>query len=453
VSSIRPRPRPRWSALSEWASIAAVPFWTSGSFILPLSHLTSRTRTTTTTTTTTAGLLALATLLILTTASRAQPFLDKLDDALFFQSRNGFIRSDFSGLLDLEGYYIDQRPPGLLFGNDHFFNPRLSLFLDTRIGPHLYSLVQARVDRGFDPRARVRSARFDEYLLRWTPFEDARLNVQAGKFATVLGAWVPRHDSWNNPFINAPLPYEHMTTVNDAAVVASGQILVNRRAIADNKPAWLPVLWGPAYATGGSLFGQLGNFDYAFELKNAAPSSRPTQWDAHDRGFDHTTVAARAGWRPNAAWNLGASLSEGAYLNQRTVTPAGTSAGDFRQTVFGQDISYARHGWQLWVEVIESRFEVPNVGNADSLAYFVEAKRKLGANHFVAVRWNQMFFGDVPTATVPQPWDNDVWRVDTAFGWRVTQHLQGKVQYSLSRQRGALQQGEQLLAAQVTMKF
>ncbi|MBM3876083.1 MAG: hypothetical protein FJ386_05100 [Verrucomicrobia bacterium] len=398
--------------------------------------------------------LAATVFLSLAFASRGQSLLDKVDDALFLQSRNGSVRSDLSGLLDLEGYYIDQRPPGMIFGNgDEFFNPRLSLFLDTRLGPHLYSLVQARVDRGFDPRSRVRSARFDEYLLRWTPFEDSRLHLQAGKFATVFGAWVPRHDSWNNPFINAPLPYEHMTTVNDAATVASGQGLVNRRAIADNKPAWLPVLWGPAYTTGGSMFGQLGGFDYAFELKNAAPSSRPMQWDAHDRGFDHTTVAGRLGWRPNAAWNLGASVSEGAYLDQRTVTPAGTSAGDFRQTVIGQDISYARHGWQVWAEVIASRFEVPNVGNADSLAYFVEAKRKLGANHFAAVRWNQMVFDKVPTPAGPQPWDNDVWRVDTAFGWRLSRHVQGKLQYSFSHQKGTSQQGEQLLAAQVTLRF
>ncbi len=384
----------------------------------------------------------------------AQPFLDKLDDSLFFQSRDGFFRSDLSGLLDLEGYYIDQRPPGLIFGNgDSFFNPRLSLFLDTRLGPHLYSLVQARVDRGFDPRSSVRSARFDEYLLRWTPFDDARLNLQAGKFATVFGAWVPRHDSWNNPFINAPLPYEHMTTVNDAAVVASGATLVTRRSLADNKPAWVPVIWGPNYTTGASMFGQLGKFDYAFELKNAALSSRPGEWDARDRGFDNPTVGARFGWRPNASWNLGCSVSEGPYLRDATAVPAGTSAGDFRQTVIGQDISYARHGWQIWAEVIESRFDVPNVGNADTLAYFIEAKYKLTPNLFAAVRWNQQFFADVPTPTGPQPWDNDVWRADFALGWRFSRHLQGKLQYSFSHQKGILQQGEQLVAAQITLKF
>src|SRR5215211_5108451 len=87
---------------------------------------------------------------LLTGSTYAQSWLDKVDDALFLQTRDGNNRVDFSGLFDLEGYYIDQRPPGLIFGNDDdFINPRLSLFLDARAGKHLYAFVQARVDRGF----------------------------------------------------------------------------------------------------------------------------------------------------------------------------------------------------------------------------------------------------------------------------------------------------------------
>src|SRR5436190_6399815 len=112
----------------------------------------------------------------------AQEWLDKVDEALFLQSRGGQYRVDFSGRFDLEGYYLDQRPPGLLFSNDDFVNPRLSLFLDARAGKPFYAFVQARVDRGFDPRTKDSDARFDEYLLRYTPFNDARLNLQIGKF-------------------------------------------------------------------------------------------------------------------------------------------------------------------------------------------------------------------------------------------------------------------------------
>ena len=46
----------------------------------------------------------------------------------------------------------------------------------------------------------------DEYALRFTPWKDGRLNVQIGKAATVFGTWTGRHLSWENPFVNAPLP-------------------------------------------------------------------------------------------------------------------------------------------------------------------------------------------------------------------------------------------------------
>src|SRR2546427_2706898 len=91
-------------------------------------------------------------------------WLDRLDRALSVRSPGGLVRAELSGLLDVEGYYVDQRPPGLLFGDgDSFANPRLSLFLDTHVGRHLYGFVQARFDRGFDPRERPDgSARLDE---------------------------------------------------------------------------------------------------------------------------------------------------------------------------------------------------------------------------------------------------------------------------------------------------
>src|SRR2546423_6773368 len=103
-------------------------------------------------------------LLFFTSSAFGQSWLDTIDDSLFVESPDKYLRVDFSGLFDLEGYYIDQRPLGLIYGGeDDLLNPRLSLFLDARAGTHFYSFVQARIDRGFDPLARVRYARFDEY--------------------------------------------------------------------------------------------------------------------------------------------------------------------------------------------------------------------------------------------------------------------------------------------------
>ena len=52
---------------------------------------------------------------------------------------------------------------------------------------------QARADRRFDPADRHVEARLDEYAVRFTPWRDSRLNLQVGKFATVVGSWALRH--------------------------------------------------------------------------------------------------------------------------------------------------------------------------------------------------------------------------------------------------------------------
>jgi hypothetical protein len=409
---------------------------------------------------------AVAVLVVLAWASPSAAltgWLDRVDRALSVRSPGGLVRAELSGLLDVEGYYVDQRPPGLLFGDgDSFANPRLSLFLDTHVGRHLYGFVQARFDRGFDPRERPDgSARLDEYLLRWTPLDDARVNLQVGKFATVIGNWVARHDSWSNPFVDAPLPYENVTIVSDVSAPATPAEFLARRKLPDRKRVWVPIVWGPSYATGAGVFGRVGPFDYAAEAKNAALSSRPHVWDPRIRAWDDPTASARVGWRPAAAWALGASFSSGPYLRdeaERTLA-SGQGAGDFRQSLVGADAAYAWRHLQLWAEFFACRFEVPlrrgaTSFDADTTAYYVEGRYKLTPALFAALRWNQQLFGDVPDGRGGDDrWDRDVWRADAAVGWRVDRHLQAKLQYAFSRQTGGLQQGQQLVAAQLTLKF
>jgi hypothetical protein len=400
---------------------------------------------------------SLIALLVLATTAFGQSWLDTVDDSLSIKSQNGFLAADLSGLLDLEGYYVDQRPPGLLFKDESFFNPRLSLFLDARGGDHFYSFVQVRFDEGFDPGESPFGARADEYLLRWTPWTDGRLNVQFGKFATVVGSWVQRHDSWSNPLITAPLPYENLTPLSDDDPPSSAADLLSYRRVPDEKGTWLPIIWGPVYSTGWSIFGTAGKFDYALDLKNAAISSHPYAWDLNDSFWRYPTVSGRLGFRPEPAWNHGISFSIGPYLSTdaSSALPSGQGIGDYDHVTLDYDVSYAHGLWQIWAEIFLSRFEVPNVGNADLLAYYIEAKYKLTPNLFAAARWNQELYADINNgAGGEEPWGNDMYRVDLALGYRFTRHLQSKLQYSFGYRPGApLQQGEQLVATQVTLKF
>jgi len=386
--------------------------------------------------------------------SVGQEFLARADEALFVESGTGWFRADLSGRLDLETYYIDEQPPGLVFENDPwFFNPRLSLFLDATMGDHLYAMVQSRIDKGFDPGSRPDGdVRLDEYFLRYTPLQGPEVNLQVGKFAMVFGEWVHRHLSWENPFVTAPLPYENMTVITDHLAPGAPGGFLGRQNRADVKNAWLPVVWGPVYTSGASVFGTVGRLDYAFEVKNANISSRPYAWDPFRVHWQHPTLGGRIGHRPNASWKYGASFSHGAYLLPQAAgtLPAGTGIGDFNQSTFGFDMSYSWRKLELWSEVIASRFEVPNVGNADSLSYFVEGRYRILPRLFGAVRWNQQFFMDV--ANTGLDWDQDIYRIDVAATYRWTRHLQTKLQYSFSQQDGPIQQGEQLLAGQVTVK-
>src|SRR5205085_9866959 len=170
------------------------------------------------------------------------------------------VRARVSGTLDLEGYAFSGPAPGLILtSSDTLFNPRLSLFVDAQIGAPVYIFTQTRLDRGFDPTDHGAQVRLDEYAIRVTPWDDGRFTIQAGQFATVVGAWVPRHLSWDNPFINAPLPYENPVGIEDKSVPYRPYLGVGGPA---EKYEYNPVIRAPSYATGVLVAGPLGQIAY-----------------------------------------------------------------------------------------------------------------------------------------------------------------------------------------------
>jgi hypothetical protein len=386
---------------------------------------------------------------------RAEDVLDRVEDALTFSGFDDQLRFRFSGLVSLEYYHHDEASTNLIFSEaDNFLNPRLSLFFDAQLGPQVYLFAQSRLDRGFDPADHDAEMRLDEWAVRWTPWDDGRLSVQAGQFSTIVGNYIERHLAWDNPFITPPLIYDQITAIYDAE--APGSASVFAEGITDEKYDYNPVVWGPAYTSGLSVSGQLGKFDYAAEFKNASLSSRPESWSVTNVGFDHPTISARLGYRPDLAWKFGVSASEGAYFTDAVGSdlPSGTGINDYRQKVLAQDVSFAWRHWQFWAELYEARFEVPYIGNADTLGYYLEAKYKFTPQLFGALRWNQMFFGDIPNGRGgKQPWGHDTWQLDSAVTYRLTPHMQMKLQYSLQHQAEVAKAYTHLLAAQFTVRF
>ena len=382
-------------------------------------------------------------------------FFDRLDNALTIAAFDGNLRARLSGTIDTEFYNFQQPAPGLIDSEiDNLFNPRLTLFLDAQFRSQIYFFAQSRLDRGFDPSDHGAQVRLDEYALRFTPWDDGRFNLQVGKFATVVGNWVPRHLSWENPFINAPLVYDNVTPISDKIAPASRLDFVER--FDNEKYEFNPVIWGPSYASGISISGRLGRFDYAAEMKNASLSSRPESWSVTETGFDDPTFSGRVGFRPNQIWNFGLSASDGPYFRPEAeqTLPPGRNIGDYREFVLGQDASFAWHHLQLWAEFYEAQFEVPRVGDADTFAYYFEAKYKFTPQLFGALRWNQQLFSNIPDGAGGQVrWSQDLWRIDVAAGYRFTSHIQLKLQYSFQQETTGPHDDNHLVATQLTVRF
>jgi len=395
--------------------------------------------------------------------------LDDLQDNLSFSAFDERLRLRLSGTLDLEAYNVDKPAPALVYTAKHFLlNPRLTVYLDAKFDNYLYGFVQARVDRGFDPSDEGAQIRLDEYAIRIRPWQDAGFpRIEIGKFATVVGSWVHRHGSWENPFIDAPLPYDRLVGLWDIMAPDSAATLLYwghvpfdgiTRFFGDgysDKRFRLPIIWGPSYASGLSIGGDLGKMRYAFEVKNAALAARPESWDLTRNSFGYPTFSGRIGFKPNVMWDFGVSGSFGPYLQPEAAfsLPRGDSIGDYHEILIGQDVTFAWHHWQFWAEVFETRFEVPNVGNADLLSYYLEAKYEVTSQLFVAARWNQQLYGDVPFNGENTRWGNDTWRVDAAVGYRFSADLQLKLQCSFTHHDEDVQEGERLLGAQLTFRF
>ena len=405
----------------------------------------------------------------LVVASRAatgtDDIVDRIDDALTWSTANDRIRARLSGTLELEEYWLPQPSQGVIYADEkRVAAPRLVLFLDAQAGDQGYFFTQARVDRGFDPGEAHTQLRLDEYALRFTPKADARLNFQIGKFATVVGNWTSRHLAWDNPFITAPLPYENLTGIWDQVAAPSVETLRRWAYLAPGpargNPAIdqsrVPIIWGPSYALGAAVSGIIAKFNYAVEIKNASLSSRPARWNDLASLRETPTYSGRIGYRPDERWIVGASFSTGPNLRSaaRPTLASGTKLKDYREIVFGQDLSFAWHHWQIWAEAYETRFTIPRVGKAETLAYYLELKYKFTPQFFAALRWNQQIYGQLATSTgTSLPWGRDVWRVDFAPSYRFNPHSELKLQYSLQAGGAGPHNYFETIAVQFVLRF
>jgi hypothetical protein len=415
----------------------------------------------------TLALAAAAALALAAPASAQGDPLDDLADAVreatIFETPDRTFSFDLDMYLTMDNFVMSQPPPPIIdAGGNYLANPRLSLLGQVDLYDWITMFALGRVDRGFDPTDESLQARPDEYYAQFDPF-DGPFRFTAGKFGTSYGQWARRYFEWDNPMTTAPLAYEWITTVGDGTnaltVAPSVAGFLNRKNLVGDRSKWVPAIWGPSYTTGFRFDGSAAIFDYAFEIKNNALSSRPGEWDLWDHGFygQGLTYQGRFGVRPVTDWSLGVSGSSGAYLIPSAAgVPAGTQWYDYKQNAAGFDVSWAHGPLEAWSEVQWTSFDVPGaVGTVALVSYFIEGRWKFSPGWWLSGRWNQQLYDDIrdPATGQDVAWDNDVWRLEACVGWKVDRSLTVKAQYSFADQSGPIDQGQSLFDLQLVLGF
>ena len=359
-------------------------------------------------------------------------------------STDGFWQINLRPSAELIGWSSDVPAPALNFYDDDvFLDPRFKLSLDAAAGSHWFLHLNSQLDRGFDPGSRADGDfRVDEIFLRFRPTDDQRLNFQIGKFPTVFGSWIAQHDFFDDPFLLPPLPYSQIVGVNVRTPAATSPAAMTARSAgkapslaALSKENWASLIWGPSYATGASIFGSTEHLDYAFEIKNAALSSHPDAWFPAGDDFENPTFTGRIGYRPDAAWAFGLSASRGPYFTDdaANLLPQGKDRGDFQQSTVGLDARWASGSFILSGEVIGSEFETPSSGDLRTLAWFLQARWKVAPGIWLAGRFGQMVANQADGLNGrATSWSPDVWRAELGAGWRITNRMLLKVDYSFT---------------------
>lgn len=404
-------------------------------------------------------MIALALLAFLAPQEDDEGFLGLSPGSLSVANKSGSLRFTLSGTVDLEAYLVTETSPGLLFEDRSFANPRLTLFLETEVGERLFLFAQSRIDRGFDPGDRGEpTIRLDEWFARYTiGEEDLNVSFQAGKFATPLGNFVPRHESMKNPFVRAPLLYDHITTVGDNKAPTDNQNFIHRRDIPDKKAEWVTMIWGPVYHTGAMVFATLGKFDLRFAVTNAAPCERPEEWEPGELEFENLAFSGRAGWNPFFGFKVGLNFARGPWLRdvaEPTLAP-GDDRNDFAQTLVGIDLEYNIDHFIFWAEVYVSDWDVPNVsGNVRAIGWYLEGRYKIRPGLYVSARFGQMLFNEIEDASGNDTeWERDHWRAEIGVGYFIYVNLLAKAQIEYNKTQGPEDPDDTVGSFSLTLAF
>ena len=287
------------------------------------------------------------------------------------------------GVTDVELWKTDDGST-LLARNEGRVAPlaRLNLWAAWELpaGLTLYALGEAEAG----PAVEEAELEVEQAGVRWAP--SRRLVLDAGMLASPVGGFAGRRLSNRNPLVGAP----------------------------DGYPVTYPI--------GAQLSGVLGALDWRL----AAVSLPVTSEKYAPEPTARMRPAVALGLTPATGLRIGASWTEGAYLNDGVPDEllAGREWYDYRQRLGGVELQASRGYVELWAEAAWSEYELPGAAHPlRGTTAYVEARYTFGPRLYAAMRAER---NDYPYIQVEAgAWvasNADVRDVEAAIGFRAASH-------------------------------
>jgi hypothetical protein len=272
------------------------------------------------------------------------------------------------------------------------------------------------------------------------------LNFQAGRLPTVFGTFGERSNSTETALIGTPLLYYYHSAARGDIVPADNDYFFQpdvrgggyEPITYNGKTSFvgMPPIYDSCWDVGAEFFGNAHGLQFSL-AGTQGTVSRPSI--AGKDNNDQKGVIGRLGYQaesgPLFGLRVGVSGGGGAYLNKSMESdsnfPVGASAGDFLNTVWGGDLSYARGPWQFFSEVARASYEVPNVHPTLTVTgYYVELVRDLGPAFSLAARQEALYYNDITSSTgATQTWDYNIWRWEATANFRFRQGTRLRLGY------------------------
>jgi len=374
-------------------------------------------------------------------------------------SSSGSLQLDLRGRLEVEAFGPDESPAWLVPETDPFVAPRLRLFADVFAGDRLYGLVEVRADRGEAPSDGDPEVRIEQLFVRAGPGPGGVL-LQLGRFVSPFGGYPMRHHTAADPFIRPPLPYDFRTVIGPDHVPADVAGFLRWRDQPESfRAIGSPAVWGAPYPWGALLSVARGRVDLRAAVLNSAPSSEPEAWGIGESGLGHPTLTAGGGVQLAPELRLDLSWSRAPYLRSTLLEasaplPAHASHDAFVQELWSLEAAWARGPAVVRGEVIEDRWEVPNVGDDPvDLSWYLEAQADLFAGAYGAMRVGRMDFMTVEDGSARGEWDYDLTRIQVGAGYRLARNAGLRAEWMTNRSRGPLDPEDDLWSVQLWWEF